>query len=120
MHRLVILPILLVACLRADESSAYRTWYPNNVYVFSDRDVGSASWGNMSYWVDANDNSGTGAPAQNDNLIFASNTRKRFRFKTNVGVFTGRSIQFGTAECGATVVHDNSGTVKFNNDGLKL
>ena len=56
MRRLVILPILLVACLRADESSAYRTWYPNNVHVFSDTDVGSASWGNMSYWVDANGN----------------------------------------------------------------
>ena len=121
MHRLVILPILLVACLRADESSAYGTWHPNNDYDFSKASVGNVSWGNMSYWVDANGNSGTGAPAQNDNLIFASGTRKRYRFQTQkVGVFNGRSIQFGTAECGATVVHDNSGTVKFNNDGLKL
>ena len=121
MLRLIFFSVLSATCLRAAEPSACKTWYPNDSYDFSGASVGNAAWGNMSYWVDANGNRGTGAPTQNDDLIFASNTRKRYRFQTqNVRAMIARSIQFGTPERGATIVHDNAGIVKFNNEGLKL
>ena len=93
-----------------------RNWTRNTAKDTTPYRGGTAAFTDLSYWVDAQGQVGSGTPTANDVFVFAG-ARLRHSFE---GTFAGKSLQIGTTSSSASVVHDNDKVLTFVNEGLFL
>lgn len=103
-----IVLMLGVVCVTAYGNT---TWYSNKECDLSTLAGGNAALADLSYWVDASGQSGSGTPGENDDLVFdgsnGSNGQIR-RIRFGGGTFSFNSLQIGTEDRWCVAVFDGS------------